>query len=106
MRYWIVALIVLLVGSNAFWIYALVDDAVTCMYSDASHDLTDQMYRQSLALSNLNLIGATVDEAKEKIGKDIHGLDLFQKEGCLFAGQICLQIGANQTIEVIRAPNP
>ena len=106
MKYWIIGLVTLLVGSNAFWMYALVDDAVTCMYSDASFDLTNQMYRQSLALSNLNLVGLSVDEARAKIGKDINDLDPFEKEGCLYVGQICLQIGSNGTIEVIREPYP
>ena len=41
-----------------------------------------------------------------KIGTDIHGLDPFVKEGCLNVGQICLQIGNDNTIEVIRAPYP
>ena len=68
--------------------------------------MTDQMYRQSLALSNLNLVGLSLEEAKGKIGKDIHGLDPFEKEGCLYVGQICLQIGKDNTIEVIRAPYP
>ena len=77
MKYLIATLIVLLLGTNGFWLYAFVDDAVTCMYSDASYDMTDQMYRQSLAIANLNLIGLTVDEAREKVGKDIHGLDPF-----------------------------
>ena len=106
MKYWIIGLVTLLLGSNAFWMYALVDDAVTCMYSDASYDMTDQMYRQSLALSNLNLVGLSINEAKGKIGKDIHGFEPFEKEGCLYVGQICLQVSENRTIEVIREPYP
>ena len=106
MKYWIIGLVILLLSSNTFWIYALIDDAVTCMYSDASYDMTNQMYRQLLALSNLNLGGLSLEEAKSKIGKDIHGLDPFEKEGCLYVGQICLQIGKDNTVEVIRASNP
>lgn len=106
MKYWIIGLLILLLGSNAFWFSALLDNAVTCMYSDASLDMIDQMYRQSLALSNLNLVGLSLEEAKDKIGTDIHGLDPFVKEGCLNVGQICLQIGNDNTIEAIRAPYP
>ena len=106
MKYWVFLLILLLLASNGFWIYRLVDDAVTKMYTDASYDMANQMYRQSIVLSNLNLIGLDVDQAKEKIGKDIHGLDSFEKDGCLYVGQICLQISSNRTIEVIRGSNP
>jgi hypothetical protein len=106
MKYWIIALVALLLGSNAFWMFALLDDAVTCMYSDASYDITNQMYRQSLALSNLNLVGLSVDEAKVLIGKDIHGFEPFEKEGCLNVGQICLQVSNSRTIEVIRELYP
>ena len=102
MKYWIISLLALLLGSNAFWLYVFVDDSVTKMYSDASYDMAEQMHRQSLALSNLNLIGLSVGEAKEKIGEDIHGFEPFEKEGCLNVGQICLQIGENRTVEVIR----
>ena len=86
--------------------YGLVDDAVTGMYADASYELTEQMYLQSLALANLNLIGMSVDEAKEKVGSDIDGFDPFEKEGCLYVGQICLQVDSNRTIEVIRESYP
>lgn len=106
MKHWIILLVVLLVVSNGFWIFRFIDIAITETYTKATHELTDQMYNQLLVISNLNLVGVDVNEAKVKIGKDIHGLDLFEKEGCLFAGQICLQIGDNRTIEVIRGPNP
>jgi len=106
MKYWITALAILLLVTNGFWMYRTLDNGITLTYSDASLDLSNQMYRQSLALSNLNLVGATVEEAKALVGKDIHGLDLFEKEGCLYAGQICMQISTDRTIEVIREPNP
>ena len=102
MKYWIISLVTLLLATNAFWLYIFIDEAVTDMYTEASNDMTDQMYRQSLALSNLNLIGLSIDEAKNKIGKDIHGFEPFEKEGCLNVGEICLQISDNRTIEVIR----
>ena len=86
-------------------VFSIIDDAVTCTYSHASYDLLHQMQQQSLILANLNLVGLTVDEAEELIGQDIHGFEPFMKDGCLYVGQICLEIGKNQTIEVIRAPS-
>ncbi len=106
MKYWITGLITLLIGSNAFWIFRLADNAVTDMYTDASSELTEQMYRQSLALSNLNLVGLTIEEAKIKIGTDINGGVLFEKEGCLYVGQICLQVSNNGTIKELREAYP
>ena len=102
MKYWIISLVAILLATNAFWLYIFIDEAVTDMYTEANNDRTDQKYRQSLALSNLNLIGLSIDEAKDKVGKDIHGFEPFEKEGCLNVGQICLQISDNRTIEVIR----
>jgi|TARA_R110002012_G_C11222206_1_gene562822 hypothetical protein len=105
MKYWIISLALLLIGSNLFWFFSIVDDAVSCAYSDASFDLLNQMYEQSLVLSNLNLVGLPVNEAKVLIGRDIHGFEPYIKEGCLYVGQICLEIGKDQTIEVVRAPS-
>jgi hypothetical protein len=105
MKYWIIGLLALLISSNLFWVFSIIDDAVTCTYSHASYDLLHQMQQQSLILANLNLVGLTVDEAEELIGQDIHGFEPFMKDGCLYVGQICLEIGKNQTIEVIRAPS-
>lgn len=106
MKHWIIGLTLLLLSSNAFWVYTFIDNAVTRMYSDASLDISNQMYRQTLVLSNLNLIGTSLEEAKTKIGKDIHGFEPFEKEGCLYVGQICLQISKENTIEIIREPYP
>ena len=105
MKYWIIGLLTLLIGSNLFWIYSIIDDAVTCTYSKASYDLLYQTHQQALRLSNLNLIGLPVEEAREVVGKDINGFEPFMKEGCLYVGQICLEIGKDQTIKVVRAPS-
>lgn len=88
----------LLIGTNGFWIFALVDDAVTCMYSDASFDLTEKMYRQSVILANLELKGKSANEAVNLIGKDVYGLDPFIKDGCVYAGQVCVRINENNFV--------
>jgi len=105
MKYWIIGLLALLISSNLFWVLSIIDDAVTCTYSHASYDLLHQMHQQTIVLANLNLVGQTVGEAQELIGKDIHGFEPFIKDGCLYVGQVCLEIGQDQTIEVVRAPS-
>lgn len=101
MKYWIIFLVVLLLGTNGFWVFVLIDDAVTCAYSDSSFELTEKMYRQSVVLANLELIGKTANEAVEIIGKDVYGLEPFIKEGCVYAGQVCVRLNENNIVEGI-----
>ena len=98
MKYWIVFLITLLLGTNAFWVLSVIDDAVTCSYSDASFDTTLKMYNQTIILANLDLKGKTAEQAISLIGKDVYGLAPFIKDGCVNAGMVCVQLNENNIV--------
>ena len=106
MKYWIIGLVVVLLLTNAFWLFVALNYAVTNSYQADSRDYYQSNYLQALQLANKNLIGQSVDSAKKIIGKDLQGYDLIEKEGCLYVDQICLQIGKNKKIEVIREAYP
>ncbi len=89
-----------LVGSNLYWIYTIFDQGVTQMYTEMSLDSTIKQLEQTTVLANLNLKGLTKDQALEKIGKDVYGFDPFVKEGCIWAGQICVALNNNHVIGI------
>jgi hypothetical protein len=59
------------------------------------------MYEQTLRLANLELIGLGADEALAKIGKDVYGLDPFEKEGCIYAGNVCVRLNEGRKVDGI-----
>lgn len=86
----IIFLILALVVTNAYWLFAIVDQGVTLTYTEDSFETAQKQYEQTVILANLQLIGSSPEEAMKKIGKDVYGLDPFIKEGCLWAGEVCL----------------
>jgi len=97
-RYWIILLVIALVSSNAYWMMTTLDSGITLTYQESSLELTQKMHEQTLRLANLELIGLGADEALEKIGKDVYGLQPFEKEGCINAGNICVRLDENRKV--------
>ena len=96
----VIFLILTLVGTNAYWMYAVLDQGVTLTYTEASFETAQKQFEQTVILSNLQLIGLSTEEAIEKIGKDVYGLDPFVKEGCIWAGQVCLLLENNKVSKI------
>jgi len=71
---------------------ASVDQGISYSYLKASHDMLRNQYAQSIELANLELTGLPVEEALSRIGKDVYGFDPFVKEGCIWAGQVCVEL--------------
>ena len=94
-----IILALLLIGSNLFWIYGIVDQGVTLTYTESSFESAQSSYEQLLILANKNPVGLSAEEAMAKVGKDIRGLDPFIKEGCLYFGQVCLRLDSKGVIE-------
>lgn len=94
------------VFSNIGWVllgmYTVIDCGVTKTYQDASMESTLKMLDQSIVVANLNLVGKNLGEVKELLPKDSYGLTPFEKEGCLYAGGLCLVVNADQVIETLR----
>lgn len=76
--------------TNAHWLFAIVDQGATLTYTEDSFETAQKQYEQTVILANLQLIGSSPEEAMKKIGKDVYGLEPFIKEGCLWAGEVCL----------------
>ena len=83
-----IILAVLLIGCNFYWMYRFMDQGVTLTYTESSNETAQSNYEQLLVLANAKLIGLSANEAIEKLGKDIYGLDPFIKERCLYFGQV------------------
>ncbi len=69
-------------------------------YVEAGRDLERAQRDQLVVLSNLDLIGLSKDEAMQKIGNDVDGKDLFFKEGCIWASQVCIEIVDDRVLKI------
>jgi len=100
----IVALALLLVGSNLFWIFRAVDDGVTVTYMEASLDSLRDSQSAAITLANLNLIGLPADVALEKIRARVDAASVFEKqsENCIVVSQVCVQLGDSGRVSGIR----
>ena len=96
-----IALVVALVVSNAYWIYKTFDNAVTLTYVEASGESTEMDRQQTVVLANLNVVGRTVDDVIGLLGTDINGLKPFEKEGCLYYSQVCLQLNDQRVVVAV-----
>ena len=97
-KFWIVVLIALLVGSNAYWLVQAIDTGITMTYREASYDSTAKSYDQTIRLANLDLLGLSADEALAKIGVDSYGSEPFEKDGCIYAAQVCVRLDESRTV--------
>lgn len=104
-KHWLILLTALLVISNAYWVVVMFDTGVTMTYREASSDLSEKTSQQAVRLANLNLIGMSAEEALTLIGKDVYDLEPFEKEGCLYAAEICLRLDEDRVIVSIEADN-
>ena len=100
-------LLLLLILSNIGWLvayaFAKLDHGITLTYQAASYDTSQKMLDQAIIVANKNLVGVPLSEAIEKIGQDTYGLEPFLKEGCLYAGGLCLEVNNAQVIDKVRA---
>lgn len=97
-KYWIVALVGLLLLTNAFWFYAIVDQGISYTYLEASYDSASNSLAETRRLANLNLIGRGADEVKTLVGESLSGFEPFEKEGCLYVGQVCLRLDDDRVV--------
>ncbi len=95
---WIVVLALLLLGSNAFWLYHTIDFGVSYSYLSVEASEASKRAEQAVRLANLDLIGMQVSEAKTLIGNNVYDLEPFEKEGCLWAGNVCLRLDSDRNV--------
>ena len=98
--HWIFSLAGLLVATNLFWLYQVIDGGVTQTYRDAQAELNETMYREAVRLANLDLIGLPADEALTRIGTDLKGFEPFEKaeDPCIYVGQVCVRLDEDRVV--------
>jgi len=67
-------------------------------YQDSSYELVQKQYEQTKILANMQIIGLGADQVMSKIGKDVYGLEPFEKEGCVVAGQVCIRLDSDRVV--------
>ena len=103
----IVALAVLLVASNAWWAYRLLDAGVSATYREVSLENHRTALGQILAIIPIALRpGATQPEILRAAQKDGNP-EVFEKDGYVWVGRVGLKFdGAGHLVEVVPAWSP
>ncbi|WP_347900692.1 hypothetical protein [Pseudomonas purpurea] len=81
----IAALVALLVISNLFWLYVVVDTAVTRSYADQEMDVLKKANAQAVGMLKTVLEGKTKSQV-ELAAMKFSELEPYEKEGCLWIG--------------------
>ena len=92
----IVLLSVVLVGSNLFWVYTVLDGAVSYTYLQVSYEDARGTARQALAvLSEVARGNATRQSVIDAAVRAQPDADPFEKEGFVWVGDIGLRFDAD-----------
>jgi hypothetical protein len=103
-KHWIVILLIALIGSNIYWLLFIFDIGITTTYREAEYESTSKMLDQTMRLANMNLIGIDADVAMSRIGKGVYGTQPYIKDGCIYAGNVCLKLDESRAIMKIEEP--
>jgi hypothetical protein len=98
----VVVLIVLLVGTNAWWAYRTLDNGVTQTYLNDSMEHASRGFNQAVAILPLVARGANRDEIVSA-ARQASKLDSppFEKDGYVFVGELGLKFdSAGKFLEV------
>ena len=91
----------LLLISNAFWLYTAIDHGLTDTYAEQHADFNHKMLEQTARIANLNIIGMHAAEAKSKLGLSVYGFVPYEKDGCIIVGEVCLKLNKEHVVAVI-----
>lgn len=88
---------VLLITSNAYWIYAGIDDAVTRSY------MTQQLHEYDAALKQVQTMLPIAFEATDKDSfvanvQEVLDDESFEKDGCIWIGMLGLQFDGSSSL--------
>ena len=103
----VVALVVILVGSNAWWAYRLLDAGVSATYREVSLENHRTALGQVLAIIPIAVRpGATRVEVLKAAQKDGNP-EVFEKDGYVWVGRVGLKFdAAGHLVEVVPAWSP
>jgi hypothetical protein len=83
----IFVLTILMIASNLFWLYRVIDDGITITYQDQRINELEEVREQLMALLPV-LARGVKQEAITTIAGEVSGERPFQKHGCLWVGQL------------------
>jgi hypothetical protein len=106
MKIIIAILSILLIATNGYWLYSTIDFGISYTYLESSMDLTAKALEQTMIVANHNVIGMPLEEAQIKFKTDVYGLEPFIKEGCLYVGQVCLELNDKNIITEVTTGAP
>lgn len=91
-RLGVIVLILLLVGTNAWWAYRTLDNGITRTYLNDSMEHTSRGFNQTVAILPLVARGANQDEIVSA-ARQASKLDSppFEKDGYVFVGELGLK---------------
>lgn len=94
-----ISLVVLLVGSNLFWLYQFIDMSVTNSYQMDDISGTNIKLAQLSEISKYQLVGLTEEQAIQKLIDNGHVVDgYFVKDGCIHLDAVCLRLNEEGNI--------
>ena len=91
-------LVVLLVVSNAFWLYNSIDTAITLSYRDQQVHELDASLTQAQQLLPV-AFGSPGKESFVAAAMQILEQDSFDKDGCIWIGGLGFKFNENETLE-------
>ncbi len=97
MKWTITILVVVLVVSNGFWIYQLIDVGVTMSYRNKELDDNAKTRDQLLAVLPQLAAGRSKQEII-RIVSEYTSLESFEKDGCVWIGWIGLKFSQNDEL--------
>lgn len=95
---WIIALLlVLLIGSNVFWLYQVLDTGISLSYRDQQTYELEETRKQLMSLMPLVAINVKKEEIT-KTASQFTDLEPYEKDGCTWVGWLGLRFGNNNEL--------
>lgn len=98
---WIIAvLIVLLVGSNGFWLYRAIDQAITNSYREQELRQLDGTRRQLMAVLPEMAVSLNKDQVVAIASRHTEQ-EIYEKEGCTWVGWLGLKFNESGSLQSV-----
>jgi hypothetical protein len=103
MKTLILILCTMLLLTNSFWFYTLMDNGVAATYQKQTlHE--EQKMRKQLSLTLVDVSARLPKEEVIAIATKHTDQEIFEKDGCVWVGELGLKFDANERLEHISPP--
>ena len=100
MKIAVVILSVLLLSSNAFWLYQVLDIGVTLSYRDQQTDELEETRKQLMAILPEIAKNATKEEIVSAAGR-YTDMEVYEKDGCTWVGMLGFKFDENSKLKYV-----